>query len=178
MRKLLLSGLILSGLLFSSCGESGPQEEPIVAPEGMHVLDLNRYGKPFIVFVPDTVKNKLEIVEQSYGALDIMCGNNFGISILGQKEDIELRKTEIKDDEINKFKSYIVEEPEAIFWESAIIDPEFHFLINFKVGESEYNVRDLVDPAAEKPLGKEAVQKMFDSAKSIKEFKKAAPEAA
>jgi hypothetical protein len=178
MRKLVLLGAVLIGLVFSSCGDSAPKEEPIVAPEGMNILDLNPYGKPFMVFVPDTVKNKLESIEQSYGALEITCGANFGISISGQSEDIEMRKSEIKDDEINKLKSFIVEEPTAIFWESAIIDSEYHFLINFKIGTSDYNVRDLPNPEAEKPYGKDAIQKMYDSAKGIKEYKKDVPEAA
>lgn len=177
MKKILIIAVCIASLLSnSSCGDKTPAQEPIVAPEGMNVLDLTRFGKPFAIFVPDTVQNKLQIVDQSYGALEITVGPNFAISISEQAEDIELKKKEIKEDEINKLKSFITEEPTAIFWESAITDPEFHFLINQKVGTADYHIIDLKSSEA-KPFEKAAVQKMFDSAKNIKEIKKAAPDA-
>lgn len=154
-----------------SCGEK--KQEAIVAPEGMNTLDLNRYGKPFAIFVPDTVANKMEIVEQSNGALDIKVGKNFAISINEQVADIAMRKEDIKTDEVNKFKSYMADEPNAIMWESEIAEqPQFHFLMNQKIGNNDYNFEDIHDTEAP-TLGKDAIQKMFDSAKNIKELKKA-----
>jgi hypothetical protein len=155
-------------LTVSSCG--GKKEEAIVAPEGMHVLDLSKYGKPFAIFVPDTIHSKLVVTEQSYGALDIQVGKNFAISINEQPADIELRKTDIKGDEVNKFKSFITEEPTAIMWESQITEPEFHFLLNQKIGNSEYSFEEV--KSSEHIYGKEPIQKMFDSCKNIKEIKK------
>jgi hypothetical protein len=152
-----------------SCGPK--KEEAIVAPQGMHVLDLTRYGKPFAIFVPDTTSAKFEIIEEPSGALDIKVGKNFALSINEQAADMELRKKDIKEDEINKFKSFVTDEPNAILWESEITQPEFHFLINQKIGTGEYSFEDLRDPEAN-PLGKDAVQKMFDSSKNIKEMKK------
>lgn len=170
MKKIFILAIGVAALMMNTSCDNKPKQEPIVAPEGMNVLDLNKYGKPFAVFIPDTVQNKLSIVEQSYGALEITVGNNFAIAISEQSEDIELKKKDLKEDEVNKLKGYIVEEPTAIFWESAITDSEFHFIVNQKIGNAEYNIKDLM--AAEKPFGKEAVQKMFDSAKNIKELKK------
>jgi hypothetical protein len=152
-----------------SCG-GGKKEEAIVAPEGMNVLDLGKYGKPFAIFVPDTAHSKLVITEQSYGALDIQVGKNFAISINEQPADIELRKKDVKEDEVNKLKSFLVEEPAAIMWESGITQPEFHFLINQKIGNSEYSFEEIKN--SENVFGKEAIQKMFDSCKNIKETKK------
>jgi hypothetical protein len=163
----LVSTTLLTGLI--SCG--GNKSEEIVAPEGMHTLNLNRFGKPFAIFVPDTIANKMEITEQSNGALDIKVGRAFAISINEQAADIELRKQDIKDDEINRFKTYIAEEPNAIMWESQIVQPEFHFLINQKIGTADYNFEDIRDTESN-TLGKDAIQKMFDSAKNIKEMKK------
>lgn len=174
MKKIisLFSALLLIGSL-TSCGGKNKDQEAIVAPQGMHVLDLTRYGKPFAIFVPDTVAAKLEVTQQTYGALDIKVGKNFAISINEQPADLELRKKDIKEDEVNKFKSFIAEDPNGIFWESAIMQPEYHFIMNQKVGNAEYSFEDIRTTEGE-PLGKEAVQKMYDSAKNIKEVKKSA----
>jgi hypothetical protein len=154
-----------------SCKGGKSDETSIVAPEGMNVLELNKYGKPFAIFIPDTSNAKLEIIQQSYGALDIHVGKNFAVSINEQPADIELRKKDVKEDEVNKLKSFITEEPTAIMWESEITQPEFHFLINQKIGNTEYSFEEVKDSEAA-PFGKEAVQKMFDSCKNIKENKK------
>ncbi|MBA3663303.1 MAG: hypothetical protein H0W61_03720, partial [Bacteroidetes bacterium] len=139
----------------------------------MNVLDLSKYGKPFAIFVPDTVAAKLEVVQQTYGALDIKVGKSFAVSINEQAADIELRKKDLKDDEVNKFKSFSTEEPNSILWESEIAGkPEYHFIINQKVGTTDYSIEDIRNTDAE-PFGKEAIQKMYDSAKNIKEIKKA-----
>lgn len=174
-RSNLIGKTLITLAVFSifSCGDK-KTGGGIVAPQGMHILDLSRYGKPFAIFVPDTTAAKLLITEQSTGALDIKVGKNFAISINEQPADIELKKTDIKDDEVNKFKSYVVEEPNAIFWESAWEgsgnDPQFHFVLNQKIAGGEYSFEDIKDPEAN-PFGKEAVQKMFESSKTIKEVK-------
>jgi len=165
--KFVAAACMVSALV--SCGNK--KEEAIVAPQGMHVLDLTRYGKPFAIFVPDTNAAKFEVIEQPSGALEIKVGKSFALSINEQAADIALRKQDIKDDEINKFKNYIADEPNAIFWESEITQPEYHFVINQKIGGSEYSFEDLRDPESN-PLGKDAIQKIYDSCKNIKEMKK------
>lgn len=175
MKKLLsIITVVGTALFFVACGNKGQEQEPIVAPEGMNTLDLTRYGKQFAIFVPDTTKAKLTVVEQQSGALDISVGNNFAISINEQAADIEMKKADIKGDDVNKLKAFSVEEPNAIMWESEITKPEFHFLINHKIGNIDYSIEDVKSTEAE-PFSKEAIQKMFDSAKNIKEIKK--PEA-
>lgn len=172
MKKLinLLSVAIIASTL-ASCGGKKAEQEAIVAPQGMNVLDLSKYGKPFAIFVPDTVAAKLTITEQSSGALDIKVGGNFAITINEQAADIELKKKDIKEDEVLKFKNYIVDEPTAIFWESEIVKPEFHFIVNQKIGTTDYSFEDLKSTETE-PFDKETTQKMYDSAKTIKEIKK------
>jgi len=167
--SLFSAAIIISSLI--SCGESKKPEEAIVAPQGMIVLDLTQYGKPFVIFVPDTTAAKLMVTEQQSGALDIRVGKGFAISINEQAADFEMKKKDLKEDEINKFKSFVVDEPTAIFWESEITAPEFHFLINQKIGTTDYSFEDTRSTENE-PFGKEAIQKMFDSAKNIKEKKK------
>ncbi|MDP3556613.1 MAG: hypothetical protein Q8T03_04505 [Bacteroidota bacterium] len=172
MKKLvnLLSVAIITSTLIS-CGGKKDEQEAIVAPQGMNVLDLSKYGKPFAIFVPDTTTAKLLVIEQSSGALDIKVGANFAITINEQAADIELKKKDIKEDEVLKFKNYIIDEPTAIFWESEIIKPEFHFIVNQKIGTTDYCIEDLRSTETE-PFDKETTQKMFDSGKNIKEIKK------
>jgi hypothetical protein len=51
------------------------------------------------------------------------------------------------------------------------MNPEFHFIVNQKIGTADYSIEDVKSTDAE-PFSKEAIQKMFDSAKNIKEKKK------
>ena len=174
MKKLL--SIITVAVLFVSLNNCGgkKEEQKVEAPAGMIALDLSKYGKPFTIFTPDSSSGKLSIVEQSWGALEIKAGKGFQISITEDPGDIELRKTDVKGDEVNKFKSFLVEEPATIMWESEITQPEFHFYTIQKIGTSTYVFEDIKSPDTE-PFSKEATQKMLDSSKGIKEIKK--PEA-
>ncbi len=149
----------------TSCGEK--TETPTVqAPAGMLNLDLSKYGKQFSLFIPDTANAKLEIVEQSWGALEIKVGKNFQISITEDPGDIELKRSDVKSNDINLFKSFLVEEPLSLMWESEITKPEFHFYMIKKAGANSYVFEDIV-PADGEPIGKDNIQKMYDSAKTI-----------
>ena len=166
MKKLItLLSLITLTVTLPSCGGKNTKQN-IEAPAGMVALDLSKYGKQFSIFVPDTTAAKLEITEQSWGALEIKVGKNFHISVTEDPGDMELRKSDIKSNDVNIFKSFIVDEPLTIMWESAITQPEYHFYSIQKVGKNTYVFEDVV-PADGQPLGKDAIQKMLDSAKQI-----------
>jgi len=172
MKKLftILSVIALS-IAISSCGGKETQEN-VEAPAGMVALDLSKFGKQFSVFVPDTTAAKLEVIEQSWGALEIKVGKGFHLSITEDPGDMELRKSDIKSNDVNIFKSFVIDEPLTIMWESAITKPEFHFYSIQKIGNNTYVFEDVV-PADGEPLSKDAVQKMLDSAKKIIEKQKA-----
>lgn len=172
MKKIftLLSALTLS-LVIVSCGGKEAQQN-IEAPAGMVALDLSKFGKQFSIFVPDTTAAKLEVVEQSWGALEIKIGKGFHLSITEDPGDMELRKSDIKSNDVNIFKSFVVEEPLTIMWESEITKPEYHFYSIQKIGANTYVFEDVV-PADGEPMSKEAIQKMLDSAKQIIEKQKA-----
>jgi hypothetical protein len=174
MKKLitLLSVFTLS-IAITSCGGKESKQN-IEAPAGMVALDLTKFGKQFSIFVPDTTAAKLEVVEQSWGALEIKVGKGFHISITEDPGDIELRKSDIKSNDVNIFKSFVIEEPLTIMWESAITKPEFHFYSIHKVGNNNYVFEDVVAADGE-PMGKEAIQKMLDSSKNL--IEKSAPDA-
>jgi hypothetical protein len=155
------------------CGGKKEEQQNVEAPAGMTTLDLSKYGKPFSIFVPDSTVGKLEITEQSWGALEIRAGKNFQISITEDPGDIELRKSDIKGDEVNKFKQFHVEDPTTIMWESEITKPEFHFYTIQKVGTATYVFEDIKSTDSE-PFSKAAIEKMLESAKGLKEIKKEA----
>lgn len=171
MKKIfiLLSAFTLS-ISIASCGSKN-EKQNIEAPAGMVALDLSKFGKQFSVFVPDTTASKLEVVEQSWGALEIKVGKGFHLSISEDPGDIELKKSDIKSNDVNVFKSFVIEEPLTIMWESSITKPEYHFYSIQKVGNNTYVFEDVV-PADGEPLSKESVQKMLDSAKKIIEKQK------
>jgi hypothetical protein len=166
MKKLftLLSVLTIS-IAFTSCGGKESKKN-IEAPVGMIALDLSKFGKQFSVFVPDTTSAKLEIVEQSWGALEIKVGKGFQLSISEDPGDIELKKSDIKSNDVNVFKSFVLDEPLTIMWESEITKPEYHFYSIQKIGNNTYVFEDIVSADGE-PLSKDAIQKMLDSAKQI-----------
>jgi hypothetical protein len=153
-----------------SCGGKKTGSE-LAAPQGMISLDLTHYGKPFALFVPDTAKAHLMITEESTGALYIRIGENFGIAINEQSGDLELLKKDLHDDEINKLKKIITEEPSALFWESEIVKPEFHFFLNKKLNNNDYSFEDIKDTEKD-PFSQEDIRRMFEASRNAHEIKK------
>jgi hypothetical protein len=144
-----------------------PKAEEEISVPGMHMLDLSKYGKPFSILVPDTVKNNFQINEQPNGSLDIRSGKNFALSIFEQEADLKLKKEDVTHDDVNKLKQFVKEEPQGIIWESQIVDPEFHFLVNTPVGISTYSFEDIHDPQLN-TFSRDAVEKMYYSATHLK----------
>jgi hypothetical protein len=135
-------------------------------PEGTIELNLNKYGKQFSIYVPDTLKEKLEIKEQSWGALEIKIGKRFYISITEDPGDMELMKSDIQSNDVNVFKSYIIDEPQTLMWESYIVKPEFHFYTIQKATGNTYVLQDVV-PADGEAFSKEAIEKMYQCSKQL-----------
>ena len=135
-------------------------------PEGTIELNLNKYGKQFSIYVPDTLKEKLEIKEQSWGALEIKIGKRFYISITEDPGDMELMKSDIQSNDVNVFKSYIRDEPQTLMWESYIVKPEFHFYTIQKATGNTYVLQDVV-PADGEAFSKEAIEKMYQCSKQL-----------
>ena len=158
--------LLFIFLFVIACGNK--EQKSNFSTEGLVNLDLSKFGKPFSIFVPDTISSKLSVQEQSNGALIIKVGNKFAISINEFKADIELKKQDIKDDEVNKFKAYILEQPNAIIWKSQITHPECHFLMNVTVNNADYSIEDLHNDD-NTTYSEEQIQRMYDSCKNLVE---------
>ncbi len=150
-------------LSIAGCGGAKTENVPTVKP-GMMELDLKVNGNSLTITVPDSTVGKLEVVEQSWGATEIKAGKKFQIAISEGKGDITLKKSDIIADEVNKFKRYIKEEPNTLFWESAITEPEFHFYTVEKVGPVFY----LIENITEDHFSEKEIQQMLDAAKSLR----------
>jgi len=151
-------------LSLASCDNKKETKE---VPMGMISLDLAKYGKQFSMYVPDTISEKLKIKEQSWGALEIKVGKDFFISITEDPGDIELIKSDIKSNDIDVFKSFILQEPLTIAWQTTIAEsPRFHFYSIQKIDKYSYVFSDVL-PEDGSSFSKEAILKMVESAKQI-----------
>lgn len=156
--------LILSVVLMQTACDDSKKEEVVTVKPGMMELNLKVNGNSLTITVPDSSIGRLEMAEQSWGATEIKVGKHFQISISEGQGDIALKKSDISGDEINKFKRYIKEEPNTLFWESAITEPEFHFYTVEKVGPVFY----LIENIKEEHFTEKDIQQMLESAKSLK----------
>lgn len=163
MKKALLL-LALSAILINTSCEDPKKENVVTVKPGMMELNLKVNGNSLAITVPDSSIGKLEMAEQSWGATEIKVGKHFQLSISEGQGDITLKKSDISGDEVNKFKRYIKEEPNTLFWESAITEPEFHFYTVEKVGPVFY----LIENIKEEHFTEKDVQQMLESAKSLK----------
>lgn len=168
MKYLFAVSIVCISLLFVSCGGS-KEQEPLVAPAGMRYLDISRTGMNLNVLAPDSTKGSLDTVLQSWGAYEIKAGPNFQISILEDGGTTATKKADNGNDDVNKVKQYVIDEPNTLLWESGIGDlSEFHFFHSAKIGERTYVFEDIKGD----PFTKEAIQQMLDACKQAKEIVK------
>jgi hypothetical protein len=160
--------LFIAVISFSSCGSKTDE----TVPAGMQLVDLSKYGKPFTLLAPDsnTAKGTLQIIEQNY-MLEVRVGKSFGLVIEEGEGNMEQKKTDLKEDEINKFKSYLVDEPTMIAWQSEITKPEYHLYAIVTVGNAKYIISDL-NSTDNEPYSEKDIKQMIEAVKSIKEKKK------
>lgn len=159
MKKIILLPILICFAAFTSCQKTD-------VPQGTIELNLNKYGKQFSIYVPDTLKEKLEVKEQSWGALEIKIGKRFYISITEDPGDIVLLKSDIQSNDVNVFKAYIIDEPQTLLWESYIVKPEYHFYTIQKAAGNTYVFQDVL-PADGEPFSKEAIENMYHCSKQL-----------
>ncbi len=153
---------------FNFCGSKTPPQD-LTAPPGMTYLDISRTGMNVYVLVPDSSVGSLDTMMQSWGAYEIKRGKDFQISIEENNGDIENVKKDIAMDEVNKFKKYLIEEPNTLLWESGIGDlSEFHFYQVIKAGNRSYVIHDIKNDL----FGQKPIEKMLEAAKQLKELHK------
>lgn len=170
--------IIIATITLVSCG--GSETETVkeeVAKEvnlkGLEPLDLTEYGYDLSIMVPKADLNgAAEVKLTERGTLEIVIGTDYGIEIMFGEGNIELLKTDLKEDLV--FTAEIIsEEKNALVYTQDIPDSgvkiQNHFMYKAVVGENTYEVRDIV--ANDYGLG--MVEKMLTSAKTIKAAVKA-----
>jgi hypothetical protein len=164
MKKLLFLLMIPVAAAFVSCG--GEKKEETAKIPGMMEVDLSPYGIQATMMIPDSTKGIADIQAQSYG-VEIKVGKSYQILVKEGDEDIELKKSDIKSNEVFKLKRYVKEEPTLLFYEVALPDAEqgqYHFFAIVKAGNSTYIVEDIQEEA----FTEKDIERMVESAKSIK----------
>jgi hypothetical protein len=151
---------LLLTVLLLSCGDDKKANKEQALPQGMVMADLSAYGKPFTVPVPDTTASPLTITEEQDGALSLRSGRSFGMSIYEQEADLKLKKDDIQADEVNRLKRMVREDKDGLIWESAITEPEHHFVCNRRLAGGSYSFSDIPGTS----FSEDAVKTMFESA--------------
>jgi hypothetical protein len=168
--KLLLALSLLTSIYFTGCGSQKGEEESLTPPSGMRYLNISRTGMNLNVLTPDSLAGILDTVMQSWGAYEIKVGKDFQISVEEGEGDVAMVKSDNSNNDVNKLKKYIVDDPTTLVWESGVADlSEFHFYHIAKVGGRSYIVQDIKG----EPFSQKAIEKMIDCAKNLKEIKKA-----
>ena len=168
-------------LSFAACGGDKTQEiktdevKEDTPLKGFEELDLSQWGFNLVIMVPEAATNgEPEVTLTERGALEIVVGSDFGLEIMYGDGDIELLKTDLKEDLV--FTSKIVKEEEnALVYTQDIPDSgvktQNHFLYKAVVGNDTYEVRDLLD----EEYGEGMIEKMLSAAKTLKSNKSEVP---
>ena len=179
MKKVTYLFAVIVSLTIVSCGGETPVSDENVLEtvelKGFEELDLSEWGFDLTVMVPKAdIHGTPEVTLTERGALEILVGLDFGLEIVFGEGDIELLKTDLKEDLV--FISEILKEEEsAIIYSQDIPDSgvktQNHFLYKAVVGINTYEVREVRDGE----YGAGMIEKMLSAAKTIKSNK---PEAA
>ena len=170
--RLLISLSVLAVIIFVGCGNK-KENQDLTPPQGMTYLDISRTGMNLNVLIPDSTVGLVDTIMQSWGAYEIKVGKDFQISIEESDGDIEMIKSDNANNDVNKLKQYLVQEPNTLVWESGIADmSEFHFYHVTKIGTRSYVIQDIKG----EPFSKSAIEKMLEVVKQIKEIKKGEPQ--
>ena len=117
---------------------------------GFTEIDLSSNGMKLTMSVPDSVKDKIKINKVSEIQVNGEVGE-YGFTVYSPqqidesenltaviKEHMDDKKKDITKDENNKFKRYIKEEANCIFWESDDHGAVFSFCVIVPVGNNAY----------------------------------------
>jgi hypothetical protein len=174
MKKIAYLFIALTFMMVTSCGgdattdESTENTENTVELKDFEELNLEEYGFNLIVMVPKAeLSGEPQVVLTERGALEVIVGSDFGLEIQFGEGDLELLKTDLKEDLV--FTSEIIlEEENALIYSQDIPDSgvktQNHFLYKAVIGSETYEVRDLMDGE----YGTGMIERMLSAAKTLK----------
>jgi hypothetical protein len=177
MNKKFLSVMLVLGMITTvSCSEekkedkkddkkteeAQPEEEPEaeVAP-AMTLnasLDLSANELPFTMQVPEGA----QFVQGDF-SMGVQLGESFNIEITDFGTTVEERKKEVKENDVNVLKQFVVEEENGFVSEQEVMgQTEYHFFYILKAGDTQYEFEN----AKGRSYTKEEAMLMFEAAKS------------
>lgn len=169
MKKIFLFAAIISVLAITACSNGSQNKIEDATSEsaandanminGYVDVDLSDKGFPIIIKVPQGVK----VEQTAYGTVEIKDSAAFQIQIAESTVDIAQWKKDIQANDVNKFKRFIAEEADGLFYESAFSTPEFHFVKIFKGKTNSYEIQDIKGAA----FSEADAKAMYQSAKSV-----------
>jgi hypothetical protein len=122
-----------------TAASAGPQTGPKLVP-----LDLSKASVsfPVIMQAPEGAT-----AADDFGNILVKKGDHFQVEISSSPKDIESLKKEIKANTLNKLKSFLVDTPAALLYESSVMGKsEFHFVANVKAGGTTFGAEDTKGP--------------------------------
>lgn len=160
MKKIILL-LSIPALILSGCkGDESASKDANQAGEALQAgeFDLSKSGVNLIIKAP------VEPAVESAGAgFEVKANEDFQLFIAEGPGDMNLMKSDIEKNDVNKFKRFIVDEPDAILYETEITQPEFHFFVVKKGGNNTtLEIQDL----KAKTFNEEQAKAMFEAAKA------------
>lgn len=173
MKQFIYLFSVLAFLTITACGDDNSADgeettEEKVELKGFEELDLTEWGFNLAVMVPEAeTHGEANVILTERGALEIKVGTDFGMEIMFGEGDIELLKTDLKEDLV--FKSEILKEEEnALIYTQDIPDSgvktQNHFFYKAVVGDNIFEIRDIM----EGEYGMGMIEKMLEAAKTIR----------
>lgn len=101
---------------------------------------------------------------EKYGSLKLSNNKDFQVEVSdGKFYSLEKEKKELKENQVNVFQKYIVEEPNGIIYHSEVMSsrPEYHFKYFLKTENGSYFFQDVKGPLYDL----DAVKTMYQAAK-------------
>lgn len=178
MKKLFAIAAIALPLMWTACGPEEVVETEDVIPKGMYAVDLSMdsLGYPVKVNVPDSSSGVL-FMEVTPNGVQVRVGNTFDLLVnQGGKEESDLAAVKALVEATDAGAStFTVNDATTLVWETKFGEMSmFHFYTLVKVGEDTYYVRDnSFEPNNQ--FKKEDIDRMLESAKSVRANKAATP---
>ncbi len=187
MKRILFIAAISAPLVWISCSgnKSGGETEDVI-PKGMKCLTLNdkslhldSTGFPVKINVPDSTFYPSIFATATPSGVEVKIGPHFDmlVNIGGAEEaDLAKQKTLIGAADAG-MSTFINSDSSSLEWETKFGDLSvFHFYSVVKIGTATYYVRDNINNP-DNQFKKEEIEKMMESAKSLRAKPVDAPKA-
>lgn len=180
MKKLFIIAALALPLMWTSCGPDTVEQVEDVIPKGMRAVDIGGMGFPVKINTPDSSFGALDTMSTPNGA-QVRVGNNFDLLVnLGGTEETDLAAVKALIEATDAgMSTFTVNDATTLIWETRFGEGDgalsvFHFYTLVKVGTDTYYVRDnSFNPNNQ--FKKEDIDRMLESAKSLRSTKPAAP---